>query len=84
MKRILRPGGTIAFWGYKDGTFVDYSKATHILREYADEKSEQNLGLFWSQLGRDIIQNKLRDLQPPPEDFENIQRIEYETGMKGP
>ena len=28
MKRILRPGGTLAFWGYKDPVFPDYPKAT--------------------------------------------------------
>ena len=83
MKRILRQGGTLALWGYKDHVFVDHPRATEILNHYAHGEEEGLLGSYWSQPGRSIVQNKLRDIKPPTEDFEDIQRIEYEPGAKG-
>ena len=82
MKRILRKGGTVAFWGYKDHVYVEYPKATKILDEccYGDNA----LGPYWTQPGRFIVQNKLRDLQPPVSDWDDIQRTEYEPGTEGP
>ena len=84
MKRILRPKGTLAYWGYKDHCFVDYPNATRVLNEYTYGESERTMGPYWSQPGRSIVQNKLRDLQPPSDGFENVQRFEYEPGTKGP
>ena len=84
MKRILRKSGTLALWGYKDHVFVDYPKATKILYDYAYGKDERLLGPYWSQPGRSIVQNKLRDIKPPLSDWEDIQRIEYEPGTEGP
>lgn len=84
MRRIARKGGTLAFWGYKDHVFVDYPNATKILDDYAYGESERMLGLYWSQPGRAKVQNKLRDIQPPLKEWEDIRRIEYEPGTKGP
>lgn len=84
MKRILRKGGTLALWGYKDHVFVNYPKATNILNHYAHGKDERLLGPYWSQPGRSIVENKLRDIEPPMNDWEDIQRIEYEPGTNGP
>ena len=83
MKRILRKGGTLAYWGYKDHVFVDYPKATDILNHYAYGDDEWLLGSYWSQPGRSIVQNKYRDIKPPSNEWEEIQRIEYEPGTKG-
>ena len=83
MKRILRKAGTLALWGYKDHVFVDYPRATEILNHYAYGEDERLLGQYWSQPGRSIVQNKLRDIDPPVSDWEDIQRIEYEPGTNG-
>ncbi|MCJ1411153.1 hypothetical protein MMC19_005241 [Ptychographa xylographoides] len=83
MQRILRRKGTLAFWGYKDHVFVDHPKATDILNKYAYGRGERCLGDYWSQPGRSIVQNKYRDIKPPTEDWENIQRIEYEPEAHG-
>lgn len=83
MKRILRKGGTLAFWGYLDHVFVDHPKATEIVKEYAYGKEATMLGPYWQQPGRSIVQNKLRDIKPPTEDWEDIQRIEYEPAAHG-
>ena len=83
-KRILRENGTLAFWCYKDHVFTDFPNATRILNEYAYGKSNDTLGPYWSQPGRNRVQNKLRDLKPPQEDWTDVQRVEYEPGTKGP
>ena len=80
ISRILRKNGTLAFWGYKDHVFVDYPEASKIFMHY----EERLLGPYWAQPGRSIVENKLRDIQPPPDKWEDIQRIEYEPGTEGP
>ena len=84
MGRILRKSGTLAFWGYTDHVFVDYPMATKILHEYAYNDDERSLGLYWSQPGRSKVENKLRDIEPPIDKWEDVQRIEYEPGTSGP
>lgn len=83
MKRILRRGGTLAFWGYLDHVFVDHPKATEIMKRYAYGNEERMLGPYWQQPGRSIVQNKLRDIEPPAEDWECIRRVEYEPAAYG-
>lgn len=84
MKRILRPGGTLAFWGYKDNVFVDYPYATELLHKLSSPFTDDpnTLGPYWEP-GRKIMVRKLRDVSPPPEVFEDEQRIEYEPAAKG-
>ncbi|KAI4118022.1 MAG: hypothetical protein LQ345_001858 [Seirophora villosa] len=83
LKRVLRKGGTLAFWAYKDHVFVDFPRATEVLNRYAYGESEDLLGPYWSQPGRSRVQNKLRDIDPPPDEWEDVQRIEYEPDTKG-
>lgn len=83
MRRILRQGATLAFWGYKDHVFVDYPKATEILNSYAYGESDKTLGPYWSLPARSIVQRKYRDIQPPEPWFSDVQRIEYEPGTAG-
>ncbi|KAL8744712.1 MAG: hypothetical protein Q9190_003070 [Brigantiaea leucoxantha] len=81
--RILRTNGTLAFWAYKDHVFVDYPKATDILNKYAYGPADNLLGPYWSQPERAKVQNLLRDVQPPKGEWVDIERIEYEPGVKG-
>lgn len=83
MKRILRKGGSVAFWGYGDHIFVDHPQATRILKHYAYGDSKQLLGPYWSQPGRSILQDRLRAIQPPCNDWQDTKRIEYEPGTGG-
>ena len=84
MERIIRKGGTLAFWCYTDPVFVDYPKATKILSKYAYSNDERSLGPYWSQPGRSKVENRLRDIEPPGDEWEDVQRIEYEPGTNGP
>jgi SAM-dependent methyltransferase len=85
MKRIVRKGGTLAFWGYKDHVYVGYPEASRMLKEVSyGMDPEKQLGSYWSQPGRSITQNKLRAIKPPENEWDDITRIEYEPGTNGP
>ncbi|KAI9799403.1 MAG: hypothetical protein M1833_004103 [Piccolia ochrophora] len=84
MARVVRESGTLAFWGYKDHVFVDYPRTTDILNHYAYGSGKELLGDYWGQPGRAIVQNKYRDIVPPAENWESVQRLEYEPGTYGP
>jgi SAM-dependent methyltransferase len=84
MDRIMRKDGTLAFWGYKDHVFVDYPRATDVLNQYSYGEGKDRLGDYWPEPGRSIVQNKLRDIQPPGETWGDIQRLEYEPRTQGP
>lgn len=83
MRRIVRSGGTLAFWGYKDHVLVSYPRATDVINEYAYGQDPWLLGSYWQQPGRSIVQQKLRAVQPPVEDWEDVSRDEYEPGAEG-
>lgn len=83
MRRIIRPGGTLAFWGYTDHVFRDYPKASRLLHETAYGMSKDLLGPYWQQPGRSIVQNFLRDVKPPPGEWE-VERREYDPNLLGP
>ncbi|KAF2423477.1 S-adenosyl-L-methionine-dependent methyltransferase [Tothia fuscella] len=85
LNRVLRKGGTMAFWGYKDHVYVSYPAASKMLVEYSyGMDQEKQLGSYWSQPGRSILQDKLRPIKPPEDIFEDITRLEYEAGTEGP
>jgi SAM-dependent methyltransferase len=82
LSRILRPGGTLAFWCYKDHVYVDYPKASKIMLDYMYGDSKDTLGPFWEP-GRQIVRGNYRDIKPPKDLFVEEQRIEYEPGTHG-
>ena len=84
MARVVRQGGTIAFWGYGDCVFPGYPAASKILRRYAYGDSPELLGPYWSRPGRDIVENKLRDIVPPEGEWEDVKRVEYEPAASEP
>lgn len=83
IERVVRKGGTLAFWGYGDHAFVDFPQATNILKHYTNGDDTSLLGPYWSQPGRSIVVDKLRAIQPPSETWEDVTRSEYEPGVKG-
>lgn len=83
MARVVRKGGTLAYFGYKDHVFVDFPKATEIMQRYAYDLHPDMLGSYWPQPGRSYVQDKLRVIKPPESEWEDVQRVEYEPGMNG-
>jgi trans-aconitate 3-methyltransferase len=84
LRRVLRPDGTMAFWGYTDHVFVDYPKATELLHRCCYSKDKEDLGHYWSFPGRAIVEGRLKDILPPEHDWSDITRIEYEPDTRGP
>ena len=83
LKRVLRTGGTIAFWGYKDHVYCGYPKASKTMLDYSyGSDPDRQLGKYWEP-GRSITRQKLRPIQPPEADFADIERIEYEPDASG-
>ncbi|KAF2485315.1 putative S-adenosylmethionine-dependent methyltransferase [Neohortaea acidophila] len=83
LKRLLRKGGTVAFWGYKDPVLVDFPRATKVLDKTTYGDDPETLGPYWSMPGRRYVQEKLRVIEPPAADFEDVQRVEYEPACQG-
>ena len=81
LKKKVRSGGTLAFWGYKDNLFVDYPAATKIMSHYC--YGPNTMGPCWEQPGRNILRDRYHAIVPPPEDWQDIERIEYEPSTKG-
>ncbi|KAK8255456.1 S-adenosyl-L-methionine-dependent methyltransferase [Phyllosticta capitalensis] len=84
LHRVLRRDGTVAFWGYADPQFVDYPRATSILKRWAYSGDKDALGPYWTLPGRDIVQNLYRDIVPDERYFADVQRKEYRPGTSGP
>ena len=84
LNRKMRKGGTLAFLGYKDHSFVDYPKATQILDHYCYGPGKELLGQYWEQPGRSILRGRYAAIVPPDEDWKDVTRVEYEPGTKGP
>lgn len=84
LARVVRPGGTLAFWGYKDNILVGYPRANQVLDRfcYADgEVAPGVLGMkrFWEQPGRERLRNLLRDVEPPMDEWRDVERILYDV-----
>lgn len=84
LKRIMRPGGTLALWAYGDAKYVDYPKASAIVRHCSCSDDKDTLGPYWPQPGRSIVKDRLHAIEPPMEDWSDLQRLEYEPGVEGP
>jgi trans-aconitate 3-methyltransferase len=81
LSRKVRKGGTLAFWGYKDNIFVDYPAASKVLDQFC--YGAETMGPFWEQPGRQILRDLYKDIVPPGEEWEGVERVEYEPGTEG-
>ncbi|EGE08787.1 Crg1p [Trichophyton equinum CBS 127.97] len=84
LQRVMKPGGTLAFWGYSDHFLVDYPKGSAVMQEYCYGPDMDNLAKYWIQPGSTIMREKLRAIQPPTDQWADIQRLEYQPGLNGP
>lgn len=81
LARVMRPGSTLAFWGYADIVLPENKAATDIIHRWMN--SSGLLGSYWSQPGRSIVENLLRDVVPSSEFFVDVERVEYVPGTNG-
>lgn len=89
--RILKPGGTLAYWFYKDPIFVNYPKANEIYTNYTYNSSmeinndpfERYMGPYYQQPGHDFLRSLLKEIEVPTKYFEDIVRHEYDPVYQG-
>lgn len=53
------------------------------MQRYAYDTHPDMLGSYWPQPGRSYVQDKLRVIQPPEGEWEDLRRVEYEPDVKG-
>lgn len=91
LARVVRSGGTLAFWGYKDHVIVGRARIAGIFDRFIYSEEEpvpgmESMGRFWEK-GRDILKNSLREIVPPEEEWTDVRRIVWdpdrETGEIG-
>ena len=82
--RILKPGGTLAFFcilhskaikltiGYGDVSFAGHPEINPILRHYM--YGPNTLGPFWEEPSRSIVVNLYRDIIPPEALYKDVTR----------
>ncbi|KAI0889188.1 S-adenosyl-L-methionine-dependent methyltransferase [Annulohypoxylon maeteangense] len=87
LARVVRPGGTVAFWGYKDNVLLGTEHVTEIMEEFIygfDEVAPgwTGMGPCWEQPGRNILRDLLRSVRPPESDWADVKRLEHEPGKE--
>lgn len=83
--RILKRGGTLAYWFYLDPVFVNNPTATEIHRKYSWDSSvetegseyEKYFGRFFEQPGHDLYGDAMSKVSPPEELFSHVTRHYY-------
>ncbi|OTA94340.1 hypothetical protein M434DRAFT_394888 [Hypoxylon sp. CO27-5] len=88
LARVVRPGGTVAFWGYKDNVLLGAERATEIMEHFVYGFGEvapgvEGMGPYWQQPGRNILRDLLRSVRPPEADWTDVKRLEHEPGEDG-
>ncbi|KAI1497242.1 S-adenosyl-L-methionine-dependent methyltransferase [Biscogniauxia marginata] len=88
LARVVRTGGTLALWGYKDNVFLGAEQATEIMEQFVYGLGEvvpgtEAMGPYWEQPGRSILRNLLRSVQAPDKDWADVTRLEHEPGQEG-
>ncbi|KAJ3899113.1 S-adenosyl-L-methionine-dependent methyltransferase [Lentinula edodes] len=64
--RVLRPGGTVAFWTYSEFRLPKYPSLTPLITHYLQGKNpDTSLGPYWERPGRTILERHLVDVPEP-------------------
>ncbi|KAI0133023.1 methyltransferase domain-containing protein [Xylariales sp. AK1849] len=88
LARVVKPGGTMAFWGYKDNILLGREEATEVMERFVYGFGEvssgiEGMGRFWEQPGRNILRDLLRSVVPLEKDWTDAVRLEHEPGEEG-
>ncbi|OHX00421.1 methyltransferase domain-containing protein [Colletotrichum incanum] len=85
LARVVRSGGTLAFWGYKDNILVGFPEVNDIFEHFCYGEGEaspgsgwETMGPYWEKPGRQILRDNLVEVVPPESDWEAVRRIVYD------
>ncbi|OLN95830.1 putative S-adenosylmethionine-dependent methyltransferase CRG1 [Colletotrichum chlorophyti] len=88
LARVVKSGGTLAFWGYKDNILVGYPEVNEIFQHFCYGEGEavresgfETMGKYWEP-GRQILRDNLSIVVPPEAEWEGIKRIVYDPDRK--
>jgi SAM-dependent methyltransferase len=77
--RVIRPGGTLAYWGYVEPRFIDFPKANEIYEKYVFE-DERFMGPCWVQPGKNFLRYFFKDVYVPEDYFTDVEKWDYYPG----
>ena len=83
LARVVKSGGTLAFWGYKDNILVGYPQIIPIYFRFVYGGGEvapgiEGLERFWENPGRSILRDSLQAVVPPEADWADVKRIVWD------
>lgn len=86
LRRVVKPGGTMGFFGYKDNMLVGHTGANKVMDRFCYAEGEvapgvEGMNKYWEQPGRNKVRNLLREVVPPKEDWEDVDRRLYDVAM---
>ncbi|KAL2020659.1 hypothetical protein VTK56DRAFT_8055 [Thermocarpiscus australiensis] len=87
LARVVKSGGTLAFWGYNDYVIVEHPETTPVYDRFVYGKAEPVPGIesmerFWELPGRDILRDLYRVIVPPETDWERVSRTGWRPGPR--
>ncbi|KAJ7247624.1 S-adenosyl-L-methionine-dependent methyltransferase [Mycena haematopus] len=83
LSRVLRHGGTVAFWVYSEFRLPQYPHLSPLITEYAQGSDPENsIGPYWEP-GRRILNNHLLDIKAPLSGWDDLTRAFF-TGEHYP
>jgi len=82
VSRVLKSGGSAAFWGYSEFRLPRYPSLTPTITSYFQGNNPaESMGPYWQQPGRSILENLLLDIPSAtdvlPDQFTDFQRVFY-------
>ncbi|KAI0549328.1 S-adenosyl-L-methionine-dependent methyltransferase [Xylaria curta] len=85
--RAVKPGGTIAFWGYVDNVLMEAEQATAVMEKFVYGFGDvapgvEGMGPYWEQPGRNILRGLLRSVDVPGEHWKDVTRLDHEPGKQ--
>lgn len=87
LARALKPGGTVAFWGYVDNVLVGAEQATAVMEKFFYGSGQvapgfEGMGPYWEQPGRNILRGLLRSVEVPGNQWKDVTRLDHEPGKQ--
>lgn len=81
--RVVKPGGSMAFWGYKDNVLLGHPKANIIFDKFCYGEDEvapgiESMGPYWEQPGRNKLRKLLTEVVPPEGQWKDVERIMFD------
>jgi len=83
LSRVVRQGGTLAFWGYKDHVLVGRPQTSSVFDKFTYGEGDvrpgmESLARFWEDPGRTILRDSLRAIVPPESEWHEVKRIAWD------